>query len=255
LWALLTLLLLVPRIAHAQGRVEPGGIPVRFAEGTVHGFLDLHNIDGRLLANGDLLQTPSPSGVDSRMVFHFADGSVFEETVKFTQHKVFELQSYHLVQRGPAFTDDLDASFTRDGKYLVKSVSHKDHKEKQFTGTLDLPADVSNGLVPVLLKNLIRHDTQSVHMVAFMPKPRLVGLRMAPVQEEKVMNGTRAETTVEYDLKPRPGAVAGFLGGILGEIPADTHMWIVLQDVPAFVRSAGPLYTGPIWRISLTAPR
>jgi hypothetical protein len=244
----------LPLSAQEARRVEPAGIPVRYAEGVAHGFLDLRTADGALLANGDLLQVPGDHGIESRMIFLFPDSSLFEETVSFTQHGVFALQSYHLVQRGPAFAADLDASLSANGHYVVKAKSHRDGKEKQYVGRLDLPPDVSNGLVVTLLKNLARHDTQTVHLVAFMPEPRLIRLELAPVGEQRVLNGQRAETAVEFDLKPRLGALVGLFARLLGKMPPDSHVWIVMHDVPAFVRVVGPLYTGPVWRIDLSSP-
>ncbi len=47
------------------------------------------------------------------MVFRFKDGSLHDETVVFTQDRVFTLQSYHLIQRGPAFTEDTEISLER----------------------------------------------------------------------------------------------------------------------------------------------
>jgi hypothetical protein len=40
-----------------------------------------------------------------------------------------------------------------------------------------------------------------------------------------------------------------------GQTPPDSHLWIVTDEVPAFVRFEGPLYSGPVWRINLTSPR
>jgi len=246
-------LVATPLAGQAIRRVAPAAVPVRFPEGTVHGFLELHAADGSLAANGDLLQLPHEGGIESRMTFRFRDSSYFEETVAFTQRGVFSLQSYHLVQRGPAFAADLDASITASGQYVVKSRSH-DGKVKDYTGTLDMPPDVSNGLPIILLKNLARHDTQTVHLVAFMPAPRMIQLRLAPVSETRLLNGDRGETAVEFDLKPVVGGVAGFFGKLLGKIPPDSHVWIVTQGAPMFVRFEGPLYLGPVWRIDLTSP-
>lgn len=253
----LTLAFLAVATLSAQGssRVEPNGIAVRFAEGTVHGFLDLRTASGTFLANGDLVQLARGGGIESRMTFRFADSSFFEETVWFTQHGVFALQSYHLVQRGRAFTADLDASIAASGEYVVTSTSHDDGKRKEFTGTLKMPPDVSNGLPIVLLKNLVRHDTQTVHLVAFTPAPRMIKLRLAPVTELRLLNGAQGEAAVEFDLKPEVDGVAGVLGKLLGKIPPDGHVWIVTQDAPMFVRFEGPLYAGPIWRIDLVSPR
>ena len=234
-------------------RIAPAAIPVRFLEGTVHGFLELHAADGSLAANGDLLQLPHEGGIESRMTFRFRDSSYFEETVAFTQRSVFALQSYHLVQRGPAFADDLDASIKASGQYVVRTRSH-DGKVKDYTGTLDMPPDVSNGLPIILLKNLTRHDTQTVHLVAFMPQPRMIQLRLAPVSETRLLNGDRGETGVAFELKPVIGGLAGFFGKLLGKIPPDSRAWIVTQGAPMFVRFEGPLYLGPVWRIDLTSP-
>ena len=251
----LTILAVAAFSTRPPKRDVPTGVAVRYAEGTVHGFLELRTADGAPLAGGDLLQVPTDGGVESRMIFRFADSSQFEETVSFTQHGVFAMRSYHLVQRGPAFAADLDATLSANGQYLVKSTSHKDGKEERFEGKLDVPPDVSNGLVITLLKNLAPHDRQTVHIVAFTPKPRLVGLELAPMQEQHVLNGPGTETTVEFDLKPRLGALTGFFAHLLGKTPPDSHAWIVTHEVPAFVRFEGPLYSGPIWRIDLTSPR
>lgn len=253
----LTLAFLAVATLSAQGssRVEPDGIAVRFAEGTAHGFLELRTAGGAFLANGDLVQLARGGGIESRMTFRFADSSFFEETVWFTQHGVFALQSYHLVQRGLAFAADLDASIAASGEYVVMSRSHDDGKRKKYTGRLKMPPDVANGLPIVLLKNLVRHDTQTVHLVAFTPAPRLIKLRMAPVAELRLLNGASGKAAVEFALKPEAGGVAGVVGKLLGKIPPDGHVWIVTQDAPMFVRFEGPLYTGPVWRIDLVNPR
>jgi hypothetical protein len=123
-------------------------VPVRYSEGTVHDFLELRTDQDSLLAYGDLLQVPGDSTIESRMIFHFPDKSVFEETTTFSQHQVFVMESYHLVERGPAFSADLEASLSRSGRYTVTSTSHKTGREERYEGRLDLPVDVYNGLPP-----------------------------------------------------------------------------------------------------------
>jgi len=91
-----------------QRPVAAAPVPVRFVEGSLHGFLVLSTTEDVLIASGDLLQVGRDGGVKSRLVFHFKDGSVFDETVVFTQRNVFTMQSYHLVQRGPVFPEDID---------------------------------------------------------------------------------------------------------------------------------------------------
>ena len=106
-------------------------VPVRFVEGSLHGFLVLSTLKEGPIASGDLLQVARDGEVKSRLVFHFKDGSVLDETVVFTQRNVFTLQSYHLVQRGPVFPEDTEISLERaSGKYHVKTRAHKDGREK-----------------------------------------------------------------------------------------------------------------------------
>ena len=231
-------------------------VPVRFVEGATHGFLVLRTVDGALIASGDLLQVDRGGGVESRMVFHFKDGSLFDETVVFTQQHVFTMQSYHLVQRGPVFAEDTEISMERTGKYRVKTKAHKDGREEVLDGTLELPPDVYNGLVLTVAKNLPKGASETVHIVAFTPTPRLIQLEMAPAGEHKVLIGELTKTAIHYVLKPQLGVWLKLFATLLGRVPPDYHAWIITDDVPAFARFEGPLYTtGPVWRIELTSPR
>jgi hypothetical protein len=229
-------------------------VAVRFTEGTVHGFLDLTTETGAQLAHGDLLQVARNDGIASRMVFHFADGSVFEEQVSFTQQGVFTMRTYHLIQSGRAFADDLDATLSRSGAYVVKTKSHKDGHEHEYSGTLSMPGDVYNGMVSTIAKNISAHENTSVHFVAFMPEPRVISLELAPAGSQRVWLGKHEETAVNFTVKPELGFLLHIAAKLTGKMPPDSHVWIVTDDVPAFVRSEGPLYTGPVWRIALTSP-
>jgi hypothetical protein len=235
-------------------RIEDAGVVVRYAEGTQHGFLELRTAAGALLAHGDLLQVPRDREMESRLVFHFPDASVFEETVRFTQRDVFTLQNYHLVQRGPAFENDLEVTLARSGRYVVKTKSHKDGDEKQYTGTLDLPPDIYNGMIITIAKNLVPRVSRTVHVVAFTPKPILIGLEIVPTNSQRLLIGEHAETAVHFKLKPKLGTALKLFANLAGKAPPDSDIWIISDEVPAFVRFEGPLYSGPVWRIDLTSP-
>jgi len=249
------LLALVPALISPTGDIAaPAAVPVRYAEGTLHGFLELRTTADSLLAHGDLLQVPRDTAIESRLVFQFADSSRFEETVLFTQHRVFTLLSYKLVQTGHAFAQDLDVELSRDGAYVVKTKSHKDGKEDRMTGKLELPADVYNGMIITVAKNLAR-EARTVHIVAFTPKPLVLPLAMRPDGSDPLSIGGRRETAVRFTLEPRLNVIQKIGAKLKGQAPPDSHLWIVTEDVPAFVRFEGPLYSGPVWRINLTSPR
>jgi hypothetical protein len=256
IWTAVSLLGAFPTVMAQQRdrRVEPAAIPVRYSEGTLHGFLELRTATGTLLAHGDVLQVARETGIESRVVFHFLDASVFEETVTYTQHGVFTMEKYHLVQSGPAFADDIEATLSRSGQYLVRTKAHKDGKEKEYSGTIDLPPDVYNGMVITIAKNLVAHDTQTVHIVAFTPQPRVIGLEFAPSASPRVMLGQHAETAVHFTLKPKLGALLKLFATLMGKAPPDADAWIVTDDLPAFVLFEGPMYSGPVWRLTLGSP-
>jgi hypothetical protein len=234
---------------------ESAGIPVRHAEGTVHGFLELRTEAGELIAHGDLLQVVKDGAIESRMVFHLPDSAAFDESVTFTQDGVFAMQSYHLVQRGALFPFDIDATMARSGRYVIKTTAHeKGAHEKQFTGTLDLPADVYNGMVVTIAKNVPVTASETVHIVAFTPEPRVIGLELVPSGTQHVLLGRHEESAQEFTLKPKLGAAVALFAKVLGKAPPDSHAWIVTDDVPAFVRFVGPMYMGAVWRLELASP-
>jgi len=233
---------------------KTGPVAVRFPEGSLHGFLTLRAPGGEPLADGDLLQVANARGIESRMVFHFRDSSYFDERVTFSQKGVFRMEHYELVQRGRAFEQDLEVTLSATGVYSVTATSRSDGEVKHWKGTLDLPADVYNGMVITIAKNLARGDSQTVHIVAFTPGPRLIGLEIAPAGTRRVWNGRHGVATTHFKLKPKLGVILGFFARLLGRAPPDSDAWIVTDGVPGFVRFDGPLYTGPPWRLELAAP-
>jgi hypothetical protein len=66
--------------AFAAGTLSGEPVTVRHTEGIVHGFLVLRTLDGKIIANGELIQVARDDRLTSRLAFHFADGSVHEET-------------------------------------------------------------------------------------------------------------------------------------------------------------------------------
>jgi len=231
-------------------------VAVQYTEGVVRGFLVLRTLEGNALAEGDVTQFARGDRVTSHTVLRFKDGSVNEETVVFSQRHTFRLVSDHLVQKGPAFKQPMDVSV--DGSTGQVTVRYTDDggKEKTVTDRLKLPADVSNGMILTLLKN-IRPDVPltTLSMVAAAPKPRLVKLLISPDGEESVSAGGLARKATRYVVKVDIGGVAGVVAPLVGKQPQDTHVWILGGDAPSFVKSEGPLYAGgPIWRIELTSP-
>jgi len=232
-------------------------VPVRFAEGVTHGFLVLREVDGTAIAQGDLLQVGRDGEVDKRMIFRFKDGSVFDERVTYTEHSVYALKTYSLLRTGPAFEADTEISMTAaTGAYRVKTKDRKGGEEKTIEGKLDLPPDVYNGMILTVVKDLPKGASEVIHFVAFTPQPRIIELALTPVGEEKVTVGELTKMATHYVMKPRVGMWLKFFATILGRMPEDLHVWVLTDEVPAFVGFSGSLTaTGPVWRIELASPR
>ncbi len=251
------MLLLLVTVLLWPNPVAATAVPVRFVEGASRGFLLLCTVNGDLVAQGDLFQVVRSGEVDSRMIFRFKDGSVFDETVWFTQRNVFTMQKYHLVQRGPTFMEDSEITMERaTRKYRVKTRAHKDGKEAVLDGTLDLPPDAYNGMILTVAKNLRPGASETVYSVVFTPKPRLIQLELKPAGKQTVLVGELAKTATHYVLKPQLRIWLRLFATLLGRLPPDYHAWILADEVPAFVRFEGPLFTGgPVFRIELAIPR
>jgi hypothetical protein len=207
----------------------------------------LTSLDGDRLAHGDLTQVVRDDRVESRLVFRFKDGSLYDETVVFSQRDTFRLLGYRIVQRGPSFPETLEAAIDRrTGQYEVRYRSDEDSPEEQLSGTFDMPADAYNGMLSIVVKNLPAQATATVSIVAFTPKPRAVKMQIIPAAEDPVLVSEAPMKAVRYILRPQLGLFASLL---VTDIP-DVRMWIVPGAAPAFLRAEGPLYfMGPIWRI------
>jgi hypothetical protein len=248
LLALLALCSLAALVPCPTAEAEP--VLVRFTEGVARGFLTLRSANGDKLADGELVQVPRPNGLEGHLSFRFADGSLYDETVLYSQRRVFTLLRYRLIQRGPSFPLNLDASFDRRTAQYKVRYGNGTAREETLNGKLELPSDVYNGMIATLLKNLRRGADESVHLVAFTPKPRLVKLHLTPVGEEVVRVGDASLRAARYQAKTDLGEVIGFLASLMKKELPILHYWIVPGEVPAFVKFEGPFFMeGPVWRV------
>jgi len=248
-------ILLTSVISLALGRVNAERIPVRYIEGTVHGFLVLRTLDGKTLAAGDLVQVARGDHVVARLVFRFKDGSVDDETTVFSQHQSFSLVSDHHVQKGPSFPHPMDVSIDANTGQ-IKARSSESGEDKVEMHHLDLPPDLANGLILTILKNLRPAVKETrVSFVATTSKPRLVKLLITPEGKETFSAAGWRHASIHYRVKVEFGGVAGAVAPLVGKQPQDTHVWILGGKAPAFVKMEGPLYQGgPAWRIEPTSP-
>jgi hypothetical protein len=235
--------------AHA----EP--VTVLNKEGLVHGFLSLRTLEGEFLADGELLQTVKGDRVTSRLIFRFVDGSLVDETAVYSQRGQFRLISNHLIQKGPSFPKPVEMWIdTAKGKVTIHAPD-KDGVMKVDEDLVKLPADLANGLVLTLLKNVGAGGPKTMSMVAGGTKPRIVKLVPSVGGIETFKTGGTTRKATHYVVKVELGGVAGVVAPIIGKDPPDAHVWILEGAQPAFVKSEAPMFEGgPLWRIELVSP-
>jgi hypothetical protein len=248
-WPVLCVSLLSPRAALGQIGA------VRHPEGLLHAFLILKTLGGGSLADGELVQTPRGDQVTARLVFHFKDGSIHDETSVFSQRQRFRLLTHHLVQKGPAFPQPLDMSIDAStGRVTVRYT--EDGKQRVENEEIGVIPDLVNGLIVTTLKNAQRGDPPAtLSYLAATPKPRLVKLTVTAAGDETFLTGGVSRKAAHYVVKVEIGGISGWLAPLLGKHPPDSHVWILRDEVPAFVKSEQPLYVGgPLWRIETVSP-
>ncbi len=250
---LITLLLAAAALAlHA----DP--IPVHHPQGTLRGFLLLRSDQGKILANGDLVQTLRNGVVTVRLTFRFRDGSLDDETTVFSQSTNFKLIRDHHIQKGPSFPNPLDLTVEAATGQVTSRTTDKDGKEKITEDHLDLAPDLTcNALLLIELMNLpAGAPATTLPMLAPVSKPRLVKVIITSNGEDPVTTGTRRLKAIDYLLKIDLGGAAKIVAPIIGKAPADTHIWVIPGEAPAIVRQRGQFFAGgPIWTVEQTAPR
>ncbi len=225
-------------------------------EGTLHGFLSVSNQQGKILAVGDLFQVVEGDRVTAHLIFHFRDGSIDDETAVFTQHESFKLISDHHIQKGRFFKQPIDLSIdAASGEVTVRS-TNKDGKEEVKTEHMDLPADLYNGLINTIAKNLQPDATETkVSMIVATPKPRLITLAFSPLPEATYTLAGFKRKALGYNIKLQLGGIAGVVAPLVGKQPPDLQIWITTGELPTFIRETGPTFEdGPSLTMQLSAP-
>ena len=227
-------------------------IPVRHPQGSAHGFLELKTLDGVRIATGDVTQTVHGTRVTSRLTLRFLDGSIEDETTVFSQHGVFRLLSDHHIQRGPSFPKPIDVLIDA----TTGQVTSRSQDGKVTQAHLRLPPDVSNGLPPNLLMNIVPSAKETrISFVAPTKKTRLIHLSIKNGGEAPFSVGGTHRKAIDYVVHVEVGGIAGAIAPIVGKQPLDFHIWILGGTAPAFIREEGQFYEGgPVWRIEQISP-
>ena len=232
--------------------LEAAPVRVRFQEGITRGFLTIRTPQGDRIGHGELTQKPRGDEVDSRLLLHFKDGSVYDENTTYSQRGVFRLEAYRLTQRGPSFPGT-EVSFDRkSGRYQAKTRDRAGAPEETASGEFDMPADLANGMALLMLKNLAPGERATAQLVAFTPKPRLLRMDLHQEGEDRVVFAGAAKQAARYLVNLEIGGVTGVVAAVIGKSPPDLRYWLAVGEIPAFVRFEGAMFlNGPVWRVEM----
>jgi hypothetical protein len=230
--------------------------PVRHREGTTHGFIVLRPPGGEILATGELIQTVTGEHVTSELTLHFKDGSMHEETTEYLQGAHFRLLSDRLRQLGPSFPNPQEVRIDAvRGTVTIHSL--KDANEKPVEKHVTMPADIANGLIVTLLKNLAPSQTEATAtFLVASSRPRVVKLEMHAAGQQRFSADGLPVTANHYVVHVNIGGIVGKVASLMGKQPPDMDFWVTGGKAPAFLKFSGPLCEdGPVWSIELAAPR
>jgi hypothetical protein len=143
----------------------------------------------------------------------------------------------------------------RSGQITVRTPG-KDGKEDIKTDHLNLPPDVANGIIPIVLENLPTVSSgATVTMVVMTPKPRLVKLVATYVGDDNSSVAGSTRKAAHYNIKIDLGGIVGVIAPLVGKAPPDIQIWTIGGAATTFAREQGPLYAeGPIMTIQLASP-
>jgi hypothetical protein len=231
-------------------------IPVRYVQGSFHGFVELRSEDGHVVASGDSTSVVHGDRVTQETAFHFKDGSVDDEVTVFTQHRTFQLISDHHLQKGPFFPHPMDVMIDALKGTVTVTSPGKDGKMNVQTDHLKMPPDLANGMVPIVVED-IKPDaaTTTVSMIVMAPKPRVVKLLISKQGEDNSTVAGSPRKATHYEIKIDLGGIIGVVAPLIGKAPPTIQIWVIGGPAPTFAREVGPLYSeGPMMTIQLASP-
>jgi hypothetical protein len=229
-------------------------IRVKYPQGSLHAFMILRSEDGKAIGVGDWDQKLQGREVSSHLKLRFDDGSIYEDTTIYSQRSAFRILSDHLLESGPIFKDPVEVWIdSRSGQVKVRQA--RDGKDEVTTHRLNIPGDLTNGIIPTVIGNLPDSSQHTFSMLVATPKPRIVKLVVTPQPEDAFSIQTSKYKAKTYQVHIDIGGVAGAVASLVGKQPPDTHVWVLKGDIPIFLRSVGPLSPdAPVVQIELSAP-
>ena len=129
---------------------------------------------------------------------------------------------------------------TRDPPGYSARTRSREGKEASSQGALDVPGDLANGMLGLVLRNLPTGRSESVQIVAFTPEPRFLDVLLGPAAEAPVLTGGVQRSASLFVLKPKLRGIARLLAPLIGKEPPTLRYWISGARLRPSSGSRGP---------------
>jgi len=217
-------------------------ISVRHIQRPMHRFMVARSEDGKTIAIGEFTQVVQGDEVTMRMIYHFVDGSIDDETTTYTQQGTFRLVRNHHIQKGPFFTKPIDFTVEAATGIVTNRTIDKNGKIHVDSKHMALPDDLANGMVGTLLLNVPRDKTPfRVGMLAPVGGGRLVRLLISPEDEQTIQLVGHSLKAAVFRIHPELGGIVSMIARLIGLQPKDVVVWVLEGDEPVVLVVLGQL--------------
>ena len=227
-------------VLSAAARAEQ--ISVTHIQYPMHRLMVARLETGKIIASGEFTQVAQGDEVTMRMIYHFVDGSIDDETTTYTQQGTFRLVRNHHIEKGPFFAKPVDFAVEAATGTAISRTTDSNGQIHVESDHVDLPNDVANGFVGTLLLN-VPPNTASfrVGMLAPVGGGRLIHLLISPEGEQPFQTGGQTLKATVFRIHPELGGIVGVIAQLIGLQPKDVMVWVREGEQPAVVRIIGQL--------------
>jgi len=220
--------------------------------GAAHAYPAMFNLEGKKLANGEFTQQIEDGLLHIKITYDFRDGALIEEKAAFRQRP-------ELIQEEWSWRELKDGKLEREYKvnFGVKTATAQ-KRSKEGSDHWSEQIEIAPGRTfagfgfTLALQNLrprfARGEIIELKAVGFMPKPRVVGVKISYLGIDRLEMARRTLKGDHFLIRPEIPAIAK----LFIRVP-DTGIWLTNPPPSGFLRWEGPLAepSDPLVRVDL----
>jgi hypothetical protein len=220
--------------------------------GGAHAYPAMFNLEGQKLGNGEFTQQIENGLLHIKITYDLRDGRRIEERAAFRQRP-------ELIQQEWSWRELKAGKLEREFKvhFGAKTATAQKRSKEGFDHWSE-QIEVEPGRTfagfgfTLALQNLrprlVRGEVIELKAVGFMPKPRMVGVKISSQGVDRLEMAGRTMKGDRFLIRPEIPAVAKLFVRV-----SDTHIWLTNPPPAGFLRWEGPLVesSDPLVRVDL----